>query len=246
MRCSATPRWCAAAPSSRARLPAVLETIERNAKLQEQLISDVLDVSRIITGKLRLDVRPVDLTRVIQEALETVAPAAAAKGVRLQSAIDQPGVPVAGRFAAPAAGDLEPAVQLDQVHAARRPRADRLERVNSHVEITVSDTGEGIAPEFLPHLFQRFARRTARSPRKHGGLGLGLAISRHLVEAHGGRIGVQPGKGHGTTMRVELPLMIVHDDAHQAAGPRPSAASRSRRRRNSTRRPDGPSRPAGG
>ena len=105
------------------RLPAVLETIERNARLQEQLISDVLDVSRIITGKLRLDVGPVDLTRVIQDALETVAPAAAAKGVRLQSAIDQPGVPVAGD-----AQRLQQVVwnllsNADQVHAARRPRA---------------------------------------------------------------------------------------------------------------------------
>ena len=199
------------------RLPAVLETIERNARLQEQLISDVLDVSRIITGKLRLDVRPVDLTRVIQEALETVAPAATAKGVRLQSAIDQPGVPVAG--------DSQ---RLQQViwnllsnSIKFTPRGGRvqirLERVNSHVEITVSDSGEGIAPEFLPHLFQRFRQADSAFTRKHGGLGLGLAISRHLVEAHGGRISASsPGKGHGTTMRVELPLMIVHDDTHHA------------------------------
>jgi CheY-like chemotaxis protein len=89
----------------------------------------------------------------------------------------------------------------------------RLARINSHVEIVVSDTGEGIDPEFLPHLFQRFRQADSAFTRSHGGLGLGLAISRHLVEAHGGSIeAVSPGKGHGTTVRVELPLMIVHDE----------------------------------
>jgi signal transduction histidine kinase/ActR/RegA family two-component response regulator len=199
------------------RLPAVLETIERNARLQEQLISDVLDVSRIITGKMRLDVRPVDLTRVIQDALETVAPAAAAKGVRLQSAIDQPGVPVAGD-----AQRLQQVVWNLLSNAIKfTPRGGRvqilLERVNSHVELTVSDTGEGIAPEFLPHLFQRFRQADSTFTRGHGGLGLGLAISRHLVEAHGGRIdATSPGRGRGTTVRAELPLMIVHDDRFES------------------------------
>jgi signal transduction histidine kinase/ActR/RegA family two-component response regulator len=194
------------------RLPAILETIERNARLQEQLVSDVLDVSRIITGKLRLDVRPVDLTRVIQEALETVTPAATAKGVRLQRIIDHPGVPVAGD-----AQRLQQVVWNLLSNAVKfTPRGGRvqirLERVNSHVEITVSDTGEGIAPEFLPHLFQRFQQADGTLTRAHSGLGLGLAISRHLVEAHGGRIeAASPGKGHGATIRVELPLMIVHD-----------------------------------
>jgi signal transduction histidine kinase/ActR/RegA family two-component response regulator len=195
------------------RLPAILETIERNARLQEQLVSDVLDVSRIITGKLRLDVRPVDLTRVIQEALETVTPAATAKGVRLQRVIDHPGVPVAGD-----AQRLQQVVWNLLSNAVKfTPRGGRvqirLERVNSHVEITVSDTGEGIAPEFLPHLFQRFQQADGTLTRAHSGLGLGLAISRHLVEAHGGRVdATSPGRGHGTTVRVELPLMIVHDN----------------------------------
>jgi signal transduction histidine kinase/DNA-binding response OmpR family regulator len=199
------------------RMPGVLETIERNARLQEQLISDVLDVSRIITGKLRLDIGPVDLTRVIQEAVETVTPAATAKGVRLQSAIDQPGVPVAGdaqRLQQIAWNLLSNAIKF----TPRGGRVQvRLERVNSHVELTVSDTGEGIASEFLPHLFQRFRQADSTFTRNHGGLGLGLAISRHLVEAHGGRIeAMSPGKGHGTTVRVELPLMIVHDSRFQA------------------------------
>jgi signal transduction histidine kinase len=194
------------------RLPAVLETIERNARLQEQLVSDVLDVSRIITGKLRLDVMPVDLTRVIQEALETVIPAASAKGVRLQRIIDHPGVPVAGD-----AQRLQQVVWNLLSNAVKfTPRGGRVQvrlaRVNSHVEITVSDTGEGIAPEFLPHLFQRFQQADGTLTRAHSGLGLGLAISRHLVEAHGGRIhATSPGRGSGTTVCVELPLMIVHD-----------------------------------
>ena len=213
------------------RLPSVLETIERNAKLQEQLVSDVLDVSRIITGKLRLDVRAVDLTRVIQDALETVAPAASAKGVRLQPVIDHPGGPVAGD-----AQRLQQVVWNLLSNAVKfTPRGGRvqvrLQRVNSHVEITVSDTGEGIPPGFLPHLFQRFQQADGSFTRSHSGLGLGLAISRHLVEAHGGRIeATSPGKGLGTTVRVELPLMIVHDTiadehdrAHPSAEPMPSA-----------------------
>jgi CheY-like chemotaxis protein len=199
------------------KLPAVLETIERNARLQERLIGDVLDVSRIVTGKLRLDIRPVDMAAVIQDALASVAPAAAAKGVRLQSAIDHPGVPVPGdaqRLQQVIWNLLSNAIKF----TPRNGRVQvRMERVNSHVELTVSDTGEGIAPEFLPHLFQRFSQADSGFSRNHGGLGLGLAISRHLVEAHGGRIGAtSPGKGGGTTVRVELPLMIVHDETIHA------------------------------
>ncbi len=195
------------------RVGPVLETIERNAKLQEQLISDVLDVSRIITGKLRLDVKPVDLGRVIQEALETVMPAAAAKGIRLQSIIEHPGAPVAGD-----AQRLQQVVwNLLSNSVKFTPRGGRIQirlaRVLSHVEITVSDTGEGIAAEFLPHLFQRFRQADSAFTRAHGGLGLGLAISRHLVEAHGGRIEASsPGRGGGATLRVKLPLLIVHDE----------------------------------
>ena len=194
------------------RLSAVLETIERNAKLQEQLVSDVLDVSRIITGKLRLDVRPVDLAAVIGDALETVAPAAVAKGVRLQPALDRPSMPVAGD-----AQRLQQVVWNLLSNAVKfTPRGGRvqvrLQQVNSHVEITVSDTGEGISPDFLPQLFQRFTQADGSFTRAQSGLGLGLAISRHLIEAHGGCIeATSPGKGFGTTVRVELPLMIVHD-----------------------------------
>jgi signal transduction histidine kinase/DNA-binding response OmpR family regulator len=195
------------------RVPSILETIERNARLQEQLVSDVLDVSRIITGKLRLDIRPVNLASVIHSAIDTVAPAAAAKGVRLQPALDHPGMPVAGD-----AQRLQQVVWNLLSNAVKFTPRDgrvqvRLQRVNSHVEITVSDTGEGVAPEFLPRLFQRFQQADGTFSRTHNGLGLGLAISRHLVEAHGGRINAtSPGTGLGTTVRVELPLMIVHDE----------------------------------
>ncbi len=193
------------------RLPAVLETIERNARLQEQLVSDVLDVSRIITGKLRLDVRPVDLRKVVEDAIETVAPAAAGKGVKLQTVLDVPGVPVAGD-----AQRLQQVVWNLLSNAVKfTPRGGRvqvrLQRVNSHVEISISDTGEGIAADFLPHIFQRFTQADGTFSRVHSGLGLGLAICRHLVEAHGGAISaVSSGIGTGATFRVELPLMIVH------------------------------------
>ena len=216
-RCSGTRKWSVAGSIEPHRLPAVLETIERNAQLQEQLISDVLDVSRIITGKLRLDIQPVDLPRVHPGSARDGR--ACRDGEGRQAASRYRAARRAGcrRRAAAAADRVEPAVERDQVHAARRARADPArQRVNSHVELTVSDTGEGIAPEFLPHLFERFRQADSTFTRSHGGLGLGLAISRHLVEAHGGRIqAMSPGKGRGTTVRVELPLMIVHDGRSQ-------------------------------
>jgi signal transduction histidine kinase/CheY-like chemotaxis protein len=205
------------------RLAGVLSIIERNAQLQEQLISDVLDVSRIVTGKLRLDIEPVDLKIVVEEALTTVAPAAAAKGVRTQVTLDSPGVPVAGdaaRLQQVVWNVLSNAIKF----TARGGRVQvRLQRVNSHVEIVVSDTGEGIDPEMLPHVFQRFWQADSSFTRVHGGLGLGLAISRHLVEAHGGAIeAISPGKGLGTTIRIALPVMILHHDVDAPARAHPS------------------------
>ena len=194
------------------RLPAVLDTIERNARAQEQLISDLLDVSRIITGRFRVELRPMDVTAVVREALETVTPAAIAKGVRLHAALDPTALPIAGdaqRLQQVVWNLLSNAikftprdghVQIQVVHHA------------AHVELTVTDTGEGIAPEFVPQLFQRFRQGDGTVRRRHGGLGLGLAICRYLVEAHGGRIdAMSPGQGQGTTVRVELPLLIADD-----------------------------------
>ena len=203
------------------RLPVVLETIERNARLQEQLVSDVLDVSGIITGKLRLEVRRLDLRRVIEDAVETVAPAAAAKGVDLQIQLDERDVPVAGD-----AQRLQQVIWNLLSNAVKfTPRGGRvqvrLQHVSSQVEISISDTGEGIAPEFLPHVFQRFTQADRTTSRSHSGLGLGLAISRHLVEAHGGVItAVSAGKGAGATFRVELPTMVVEErPARPPSGP---------------------------
>ncbi len=163
-----------------------LHTIERNARAQAQLIDDLLDVSRIITGKLRMDVRPADPNLFIDAAFEAVTPAAQAKGVRMKKIMDTGVVSVPG----------DP-VRLQQVvwnllsnaikFTARGGRVQVcLERVNSHVEIIVSDTGQGIAPEFLPHVFDRFRQADQRTTRQHGGLGLGLAIVKNLVELHGG------------------------------------------------------------
>ncbi|MBV9659096.1 MAG: PAS domain S-box protein [Verrucomicrobia bacterium] len=195
-----------------------LEVIERNTRAQVQLIEDLLDVSRIITGKLRLDVRPVDLGDVIHAALDTVRPAAEARGVRLQPLLD----PRAG----PVSGDPD---RLQQViwnlltNAIKFTPRDgrvqvRLERANSHAEISVADTGQGIAPEFLPFLFDRFRQADSSTTRRHGGLGLGLAIVKNLVEMHGGTVGASsPGKGGGTTLTVRLPLLVVHRNGGEGA-----------------------------
>jgi signal transduction histidine kinase/ActR/RegA family two-component response regulator len=206
-----------------------LETIERNARTQAQLVEDILDVSRIIRGQLRLNVRPVTLVPVIESALDTVRPAADAKSIRLQSVLD----PAAG----PVSGDSD---RLQQIiwnlltNAVKfTPKGGRvqicLERINSHVEITVTDTGQGISAEFLPYVFDRFRQADGSITRSYNGLGLGLAIVRHLVELHGGTVHAEsPGKGLGARFTVKLPLMAVttkdseHERVHPTVGGRVS------------------------
>jgi PAS domain S-box-containing protein len=190
-----------------------LETIERNARAQNQLINDLLDVSRIITGKLRLNVRPVVLISVIESAIDSIRPAAEAKNIRIQSLLD----PAAG----PVSGDPD---RLQQVfwnllsNAVKfTPKGGRiqirLERINSHVEITVSDTGQGISPEFLPYVFERLQQADSTTTRTHGGLGLGLAIVRHLVELHGGSVqATSAGEGKGATFMINLPVTIFRPE----------------------------------
>jgi PAS domain S-box-containing protein len=188
-----------------------LETIERNARAQSQLIEDLLDVSRIVTGKLRMDVRPVDPNIFVEAAIESVKPSAAAKGVRVQKIMDTGVIAVPG----------DPA-RLQQViwnllsNAIRfTPRGGhvqvRMERVNSHLEIVVADTGQGIAAEFLPHVFDQFRQADQGSARQHGGLGLGLAIVRHLVELHGGSVAAaSEGNDLGSSFTVVLPLVALY------------------------------------
>jgi CheY-like chemotaxis protein len=188
-----------------------LETLERNATALTQIVEDVLDVSRIVTGKIRLDVQPVELPLVIHNAVATVQPAADAKGVRVQTIADPRVGPVSGD-----PDRLQQAVWNLLSNAVKfTPRGGRvqvrLERVNSSVELVVSDTGIGIRPEFLPHVFERFRQAEVGTTRKTGGLGLGLAIVRHIVEMHGGTVQASSaGEGEGATFRLRLPLMIVH------------------------------------
>jgi PAS domain S-box-containing protein len=188
-----------------------LDTIERNARAQAQLVDDLLDVSRIITGKLRMDVQPADPNAFIDAAVEAVRPAADAKGVRVQKVIDTGAISIPG----------DP-VRLQQVvwnllsNAIKfTPRGGRVqirsERVNSHLEIVVSDTGQGIPADFLPHVFDRFRQADQKTSRQHGGMGLGLAIVRHLVEMHGGTVSaMSDGEGHGSTFTVMLPISPVY------------------------------------
>jgi PAS domain S-box-containing protein len=191
-----------------------LASIERNAESQNQLIGDLLDFSRIISGKIRLDVGRVEPASVIEAAVDVVRPAAEARGIRLQLVLD----PKAG----PVSGDPE---RLQQVmwnllsNAVKfTPRGGRvqvrLERVNSSVEIAVCDTGQGISPEFLPYVFERFRQADTTTTRRQSGLGLGMSITRHIVELHGGTIRAEsPGEGRGATFFVRLPVMIVHRPA---------------------------------
>jgi PAS domain S-box-containing protein len=207
-----------------------VDAIVRNATAQVQLIDDLLDVSRIITGNMRLDVRPVDVKAVIESALDAVRPAAAGKDIRLETMLD----PNAGLVT----GDPD---RLRQImwnllsNAVKfTPRSGRvqvrLQRAYSHVEIVVSDTGQGIAAEVLPYIFERFRQGDGGITRRHGGLGLGLALVRHLVELHGGTVtGHSVGVGEGSTFVVALPVPILKlnpaDSRHPTAREEPDAVT---------------------
>jgi PAS domain S-box-containing protein len=191
-----------------------VETIERNATSLTQIVEDVLDVSRIISGKVRLNVLPVDLPLVVRDALEATMPAANAKGVRVEAILDPRAAPVSGD-----PDRLQQVVWNLVANAVKFTGRDgkvevRLERVETHVEIVVTDTGIGISPAFLPHVFERFRQADSSMTRERGGLGLGLAIARHFVEMHGGTIEASSGgEGKGATFRIELPLMIPNAEA---------------------------------
>jgi signal transduction histidine kinase/CheY-like chemotaxis protein len=187
-----------------------LDAIERNAMAQARLVDDLLDVSRIVSGKLRLDLRPTALGAVIEAAMEAVRPAAETKGVHLQITLD----PAAGVVLADPDRLRQVVWNLVSNGIKFTPRHGRvhvaLERVDSHLEFSVDDTGAGIAPDALPHVFEHFWQENAGSDRARGGLGLGLAIVRHLVEAHGGEIDVSSaGVGLGSRFTVKLPLLAT-------------------------------------
>lgn len=196
-----------------------LGIIEKNVDLQTQLVEDLLDVSRIITGRIRLLVQPVDLADVVRDSVEAVRPAAEAKGIRLQVVTESSGCTIHG--------DKDRLVQviwnLLSNSVKFTPKGGRIQvllrRVNSHVEIVVSDTGEGISADVLPYVFDRFRQADASTTRRHGGLGLGLAIVRHLVELHGGLVLAEsPGAGRGATFTVSLPVPLFERPGAVLAG----------------------------
>ena len=197
-----------------------IAAIERNAQSQTRLIDDLLDVSRAISGKLRLDSRATNVAEVLRAAVETVSPAMMAKGIVFEADID-PDTPKV--FADP--DRLQQIVWNLLSNAIKFTPQDgkvrlRLGRTESHVEIVVSDTGSGITSEFLPYVFERFRQGEAGSRRRYGGLGLGLAIVRHLVELHGGSVSAESaGENQGATFRVSLPLRPARADEGAEGAP---------------------------
>src|SRR6185503_1117596 len=206
-------------------LQRAMEIVERNARAQVRLIDDLLDLSRIISGRFRLDVQQISLSEIVRGSLDSIEPTAQAKGVRLESVLDPRSVIVSG----------DPA-RLQQVfwnllsNAVKfTPKGGKvqvlLQRVNSHIEFSVSDTGIGIPEDFLPHVFERFTQKDSSTHREYGGLGLGLAISKQLVDLHGGSIQAKSlGEGHGATFVVTLPLVILAKDSGPSPRIHPTAA----------------------
>ena len=185
-----------------------LETIERNARAQGQLIEDLLDVSRIMSGKLRLELATVELEAVVKQAVETVRPAAEAKGVGLQVELGALGTVLgdAQRLQQVVWNLLSNAVKFTSRGGTARVSARRDE---ANLELIVSDTGQGIAPEFMPHLFQRFSQADGSTQRQHGGLGIGLSLVKSLVELHGGTVtAASEGEGKGASFVVTVPLGV--------------------------------------
>ena len=216
--------------SSAADITKGLGVIERNARAQAQIIEDLLDMSRIISGKIRLDVQRLDLASVVQNAVETCRPAAEGKGIALRAVLD----PLHGVVVTGDANRLHQVLWNLISNAVKfTPKGGRiqvlLERVNSHLELSVIDSGEGIAPEFLGYVFDRFRQADATTTRRHGGLGLGLAIVKQLVELHGGSVRVKSaGPGSGSTFVMMLPITAVHPGSRPEPERRHPAAAAER------------------
>lgn len=210
-------------PSNVVTVKEAVEVIDRNIRIQTQLIEDLLDMSRIISGKIRLDVQRIDLSEVLQAAIDAVIPAIDAKGIRLEKVVD----PLVGAVS----GDFSRLQQIiwNLINNAVKftPKGGRIhvlcERINSHIEVSIADTGEGIDPEFLPHLFERFTQADGSTTRRHGGLGLGLSIVKNLVELHGGTVQAHSaGAGKGSTFLIRLPVRAAKASDDSGLHPRVS------------------------
>lgn len=199
-----------------AKTAQALETIERNAKLQTQLIDDLLDIARILRGKLKLENIPLSLPSAIEAAIETVRTAAEVKSISIHADLPDIGQIIGdtGRIQQIVWNLLSNAIKF----TPKNGRVEiQLEQVNDQAQLTVTDTGKGISPDFLPHIFQSFRQEDASITRQHGGLGLGLAIVNYLVEAHGGTISVDsPGEGQGSIFTVRFPLINNSADGQPA------------------------------
>jgi len=195
-----------------------VETIVRNAEAQKLLIDELLDISRIIIGKLRLDVGPVQLAPMLESIVDGMRPAADARNIQLRTALDQSVDPIFGdpdRLQQVFWNLLSNAIKFTSQGGKVLVR---LERADSNLEITISDTGQGIARELLPYVFDRFRQSDSSSSRTHGGLGLGLAIVRQLVELHGGTVSAESsGEGEGSTFKVRLPVRSVRQEPDDRA-----------------------------
>jgi len=199
-----------------------VETIGRNARAQAQIVDDILDVSRIITGNLYLELQPMEVVPVIENAINVIRQTAEAKGIRIETYFNAKPAMISGD-----ANRLQQVVWNLLSNAVKFTESGgrvcvKVSQVGAAVEISVSDTGQGISPEFLPYVFERFTQADSTTTRQHGGLGLGLAIARHLVEIHGGSIKAESlGQGRGATFRIRLPLVDAaagsaeFDDADQ-------------------------------
>jgi signal transduction histidine kinase len=195
-----------------------LAAVDRNARLQSRLIEDMLDVSRIMSGKMRLDAQPVDLTTVINAAVDTLRPAAEAKAIRIYVVLDYGSGMVLGdpvRLQQVVWNLLSNAIKFTPKKGSVNVT---LERVNSHFEVTVSDNGPGIDEKFLPFVFDRFRQGDSSTTKKFGGLGLGLAIVRQLTELHGGTVEVSNRSDSGAIFTVKLPIMAAHHPSHLETG----------------------------
>ncbi len=190
-------------------LAKAIDVIDRNSRRQSQMVDDLLDVSRIMSGKLRLDVQRLDVASAIEEAVASAQPAADAKGVRLVKVLGSAAI-IQGD-----PGRLQQVVWNLVSNAIKfTPRGGlvqvTLRKVNSHIHIQVSDSGQGIRADLMPHVFQRFRQGDASATRHHGGLGLGLAIVKNLVEMHGGSVeAASEGEGLGSVFTVRLPLALA-------------------------------------